>query len=127
MGIFLLSRIREGTTGVSMRQERRDTYQQNKPTSGTKVWRNPKQRQMKKIMRLLPMSWETAGDLSDRTTCTLRHEEKQSKLQLGARHGNISMQYSQSSDRTIGNLRLPWDVQCVSGQPWLRRKTLPQK
>lgn len=83
---FLLSRIREGTTGESMRQGRRDTYQQNKPTSSTKVWRNPKQRQMKKIMRLLPMSWETAGDLSDRTTCTLRHEEKQSKLQLGARH-----------------------------------------
>lgn len=129
-GFFLLSWIREDTGGVSMRQGRRDTYQQNKPTkaepSSTKVWRNPKQRQMK-ITRLLPMSCETAGDLSDGTTCTLRHEEKQSKLQLGARHGNISMQYLQSWDRTIGNLRLPWAIQCVPGQPWLRRKTLPRK
>lgn len=128
--IYLLSWIREGTTGVSMRQGHCDIYQQNKLTKtepfSTKVWRNPKERQMK-ITRPLPKSWGTAEDLSDGATCTLRQEEKQSKLQSRARHENISMQYLQSRDRTIGNLRLLWATQCVSGQPWLSRKTLPQK
>lgn len=91
-----------------MRQGHCDTYQQNKPTKtepfNTKVWRNPKQRQMK-ITRPLAKSWGTAEDLSDGATCTLRHEEKQSKLQSRARHKNINTKLRQDnweSETTLG-------------------------